>query len=79
MGNALQKEIETFQARKKELLAEAEGKFVLIKGEEVAGVFDSQGDALQGGYKRFGKDPFLVKKVLAVDLPLPFTSNVVGV
>lgn len=79
MERALEKEVETFKAKKKELLARAEGRFVLIKGDEVIGFFESQGDALQEGYKQFGREPFLVKEVLAVDIPLPFTSHLIGV
>lgn len=78
MGTALQKEIETFKAKKNEVLAQAEGKFVLIKGEKVIGLFESQGDALQEGYKQFGKGPFLVKQVLALDVPLRFASPLIG-
>ncbi len=79
MSSTLQKETETFNANKKDLLARGEGKFVLIKGERVIGLFDSQGDALQEGYRQFGRQSFLVKQVLAVDVPLPFASPLIGV
>lgn len=79
MSSALQKETETFDAKKKELLARGEGKFVLIKGDRVVGLFDSQGDTLQEGYRLFGRQPFLVKQVLALDVPLPFASPLIGV
>ena len=79
MGTALEKEMETFEAKKKELLARAEGMFVLVKGEIIIGVFESQGDALREGYKLFGKEAFLVKQILAVEPPLPFASPLIGV
>jgi uncharacterized protein with PIN domain len=79
MSTVLQKEVETYLAEKEELVARGEGKFVLIKGEQVVGLFESQGDALQEGYRRFGKGPFLVKQILAVDLPVPFATPLIGV
>ncbi len=78
MGTALEKEMETFESKKKELLARAEGMFALIKGEIVVGVFESQGDALREGYKLFGKEAFLVKQILAVEPSLPFASPLIG-
>jgi hypothetical protein len=79
MGRVLEKEMQTFKAKRGELLSQGEGKFVLIKGDRVVGLFESQGDALREGYKQFGKDAFLVKQVLAIDLPVPFTSHLIGV
>lgn len=79
MSRVLQKEIQTYLARKEKLLAQGEGKFVLIKGEGVVGLFESQGGALEEGYRRFRKEPFLVKQVLAVGLPAPFATRLIGV
>lgn len=58
----LSKEIETYNRVLPDLLAQ-QGKFVLIKGEDVAGTFDSYQDALTAGYQRFKLDPFLVKQI----------------
>lgn len=44
-----------------------QGKFVLIKGAEVSGTFDSYQDALTAGYQRFKLNPFLVKQITAID------------
>ncbi len=79
MGTVLQKEIDRFNTKKSELVAQAEGKFVLMKRQKVIGFFESQGDALLEAYKQFGKEAFLVKRVLAVELPLPFASPLIGV
>jgi len=46
------------------LLSE-EGKFVVIRGQEVAGTWGTYEDALQAAYERFGLTPFLVKKIQA--------------
>lgn len=59
---ALQQELETYNKALPELLQSA-GKFALVKGDEVAGVYDSYSDALKIGYERFGLVPFLVKRV----------------
>lgn len=38
-----------------------------IKGQEVAGTFDSYQDALTAGYQRFKLDGFLVKQIIAAE------------
>jgi hypothetical protein len=40
-----------------------EGKFVVIRGDEVDGPFDLWEDALKAGYGRHGLTPFLVQKI----------------
>lgn len=59
---ALEQEIATYNRILPTLLAQI-GKFVLIKGEETAGVFDSYEEALKAGYEKFQLQPFLVKKI----------------
>lgn len=58
----LKQEIDTYNRHLSELLAQ-QGKFVLIKGTEIAGTFDSYQDALTAGYQRFKLDSFLVKQI----------------
>jgi len=65
MGS-LREEIDTYIRYLPELLRQ-QGKFVLIKGAEVAGTFDSYEDALTAGYQRFKLTPFLVKQITAVE------------
>lgn len=60
--STLQKEISTYNRELSTLLVKA-GKFVLIKGEIVEGIYDSYEDALSIGYERFGLAPFLVKRI----------------
>jgi hypothetical protein len=59
---ALEREIETYRCELPDLLAH-KGKYVVIHGDEVAGVFDGFEDALTVGYARFGGNPFLVRKI----------------
>jgi hypothetical protein len=58
----LDQEIATYNRHLPELLAQ-QGKFVLIKGTEMAGVFDSYEDALTAGYQCFKLHSFLVKQI----------------
>lgn len=62
----LQEEIDTYIRHLPELLRH-QGKFVLIKGAEIAGIFDSYQDALTAGYQRFKRARFLVKQIVAVE------------
>jgi hypothetical protein len=71
----LEKELETYNRKLPELLDE-EGKFVLIHGNEVAGVWHTYEDTLQEGYSRFGVVPFLVKRIQCVDEVLHFTRDI---
>lgn len=76
--NVLEEEIGTYEKHKEELIEKANNKFVLIKHSEIIEIFESQSDALKEGYKRFRKEPFLVKQILPVEVPLQFTSNLLG-
>jgi len=60
---ALEKELALFAKMKPDLLKNYEGKFVLIRGEEFLGAFDSVENAYSEGVRRFGREGFLVKKV----------------
>ena len=78
MATLLDQELSTYQVQKKNLIGKARGKFVLIKGEEVVGIFDTRLDAVRQGYKQFGNAPFLTKEIVEVEIPLNFTSNLIG-
>lgn len=60
---ALEQELALYAKMKPDLLKNHEGKFVLIRGEEFIGAYDSAENAYSEGVKRFGKEVFLVKKV----------------
>ena len=63
---AIAQEVATYEARLPELLAH-EGRFVLIKGDQVVGFFDSFDAAYREGRRRFGLVPLLVKQITAVE------------
>jgi hypothetical protein len=78
MATGLEQELETFERNRSALLGTAKGKFALVKGAQVVDTFESQQDAIKRGYDLYGNVPFLVKQVLEFDVPLNFTSFLVG-
>jgi hypothetical protein len=79
MAEALAQELQTYRMNLDCLLGTDEGRFVLIHGDRVLGVFDNQIDAIRTGYQQLGNVPFLVKQVLKIEVPLGFVSNLLGV
>ena len=47
------------------------GKFLLIKGDQVHGAFETYKQGVIEGAKQFGAGPFLVRSVLQPDDPEP--------
>lgn len=66
LAMALEIELATYKALYAEL-APQEGKYALIAGKELLGVFESHSDALTAGYKARGIRPFLVKRISTVE------------
>jgi hypothetical protein len=63
LSHPLEKELATYEQHKPTLVQTASGKFVLIKGCDVIDVFETQPDAINSGYQRFGVVPFLVNGI----------------
>lgn len=84
MSARLAIETATYEAHKERLLAEHRGKFVLIHGSEIVGLYDSQRDALVAGYGKFGYVDLFTKRLtrrekklsLACAAPRPRGSKV---
>jgi len=76
---ALERELETYLKERPRLLAEGQaGRFVVIHGNEVLGVYDTLEEALEAGYNRFGLDElFMARQIAEIDKPLYFSRNVV--
>lgn len=63
-GDTLAEEWETYRREVGRLLAEGnEGRYILIKGGEVIGIWDKREDALILGYQKFLLQPFLVHQI----------------
>lgn len=75
----LETEWNYFNEHRAEFVEQAPGKFALIKGTSLIGMFDSEVSAIRNGYEKLGNVPFLVKQVTEVDIPLTFTSFDLGV
>lgn len=58
----LKEEMATFKEHLEELLRD-EGKYVLIKGREIIGIYDDEHEAIREGAIRFGAEPILVKQI----------------
>lgn len=71
---ALEQEQKTYQENM-ESLKDQEGKFVLIRGDKIVGVYDTYQDALQAGYDEFKLEPFLVKQIRFVETIQFFTRD----
>jgi hypothetical protein len=52
-----------------------EGKFVVIKGDDVSPTFDTYDEALEAAYKRHGLGPFLIKKIERNETVLYFSRD----
>ena len=79
MTTLLDGELQTYEKNRESLLGSSEGKFVLVKGDRIIGVYDSKMDAITEGYRQFGNVPFLVKQVQKIETPQNLVSNLLGV
>jgi len=59
----LEVERQYFDEHLKDLLAQYRGRFIVIKGQEVIGAYDTMAEALSEGARRFGLDSFLARRV----------------
>jgi len=67
----LDREIETYRRELPRLLAAGQaGRFALIKGEQIIGVWDSQTEGLAAGRQQFGLEPIAVKRIDPRDVDL---------
>jgi hypothetical protein len=71
----LQKEMETYTSKLPELVSNI-GKFALIKGDSMEGIYDTYGDALKIGYDRFKLEPFMVKQIMPAEQIQFFTRDI---
>jgi hypothetical protein len=59
---ALEKEFATYKTKLPEL-HEQQGKFAVIHGDSLFGVYGTYDDALKAAYDKYGLEPFLVKQI----------------
>lgn len=63
-GN-LEKELAYFKANQAPLVAKHQGKFLVIKDQEVKGVYNSEMEAYVGAQKTFELGTFLIQECLS--------------
>ena len=73
--SALDKEFKYYQDNRERLLAEYEGKFIVIKGEKVIGIFDDRMKAIEATKKEHELGTFLVQHIVK-DNKIFFNSRV---
>jgi len=56
-----------------------QGGFVVIKDNEVLGVWSSRTDALKAGIEKYGNVPFLVKNIFDSDVVVNFSRDLLFV
>lgn len=61
----LQKELEFFKANQQELVKKYEGKFLIIKDQQVQGVYDAEMEAYTEAKKKFELGTFLIQHCIA--------------
>jgi hypothetical protein len=59
----LDQEIKYYREHLGEWLTQYPQRFVLVKGNELVGTFDTQEQALTEGVRRFGLSSFLIRRV----------------
>ena len=72
-------ELATYEANKVTLLKSHAGKFALVHKSELVGVFDSEANALEAGYQRFGPVPLYIRQVLPEDLVQSAPAMTLGI
>jgi len=75
----LKEELEFFESMKTEWVESYRDKFVLIKGRDLIGVFDTFGDAYRVGVGKFGNNPFLIKRVSEEEQVEKFPALTLGI
>lgn len=77
--NVLSKELKYFREIKKQLLANHSGQFVLIKDNELVGVFTTQEEAYKKGVEKFDNNPFLIHQVIEEEQRVSIPALTIGV
>ncbi len=78
MPTPLDRELATYAREKARLLQQHEGKYVLIFHDDVIGVFNTQFEAIDEGWKRFPNEPILTRKITPTDEVVFIPRRVAG-
>jgi hypothetical protein len=75
---ALEIEIERYKELLPELLPSSEGKFAVIKGRDLIGVFDDMDEGYRAALDKYGVTHFLLRPIRAVEPMLDLTNLHLG-
>jgi hypothetical protein len=78
MAQVLEQEAETYERHREELLAKHEDKFVLIHGDQILGIYETERDAIHAGRRQLGHVPMLVKQIERVETLITFGGGLLG-
>lgn len=67
----LETEIKAYEARRDELEKQHHGKFIVLKGQDLIGAYDTFEAAAQEAIRRFGRGPYLIRQVGAPPISIP--------
>ena len=65
----LKRELNYFMSIKDDLLKDHQGKFALIKGKKLIGVYKTPKSAYKAGLKKIGKTQFFIKEIVKEEVP----------
>jgi hypothetical protein len=71
----LDREIALFNQLRPELEVHHPGRWVVIHDDEFVGHYDSFSSAADEAVRRFGRGPYLIRKIGAKDVVLPTLAN----
>ena len=67
----LSKEIAAYDRRRDELETDHAGEWVVVHGEHLVGTYNDFQDAATDAVRRFGRGPYLIRRVGAPPITLP--------
>jgi hypothetical protein len=76
---SLEREVQQYKLHLSALLGEGdvnEGRFTVIKGDDIQGPFDTYKAALKAGYDKYGPVSFLVQKIERNETAMYFSRDV---
>ena len=66
------REIEAFEARKEELLLRHEGRYALLYGDDLLGVYGTREEAYVAGLNKVGNVPMLIQSIQREPEPVEY-------
>lgn len=75
----LDKERAFFAGNRDKLLKEYGGKYLVIKGEQVGGAYESMEEALQGAALMYGLENVLIRKAQDAELEISVPALTLGI